>query len=93
MPSGRRAASRFRDRSATVAIIGLGYVGLPLVQALLDNGLAVIGIEVDAAKSRRSARAAPISITCLPRAFASRSRGAVFCRAPTSPNSPAPMQC
>jgi UDP-N-acetyl-D-glucosamine dehydrogenase len=41
---------RFRDRSATVAIIGLGYVGLPLVQALLDNGLAVIGIDIDAGK-------------------------------------------
>jgi UDP-N-acetyl-D-glucosamine dehydrogenase len=41
---------RFRDRSATVAIIGLGYVGLPLVQALLDNGLTVIGIDIDAGK-------------------------------------------
>jgi UDP-N-acetyl-D-glucosamine dehydrogenase len=49
-PPVEELTSRFRDRSATVAIIGLGYVGLPLVQALLDNGLAVIGIDIDAGK-------------------------------------------
>jgi UDP-N-acetyl-D-glucosamine dehydrogenase len=49
-PPVEELVSRFRDRRATVAIIGLGYVGLPLVQALLDNGLAVIGIDIDAGK-------------------------------------------
>jgi UDP-N-acetyl-D-glucosamine dehydrogenase len=49
-PPVEQLVSRFRDRSATVAIIGLGYVGLPLVQALLDNGLAVIGIDIDVGK-------------------------------------------
>jgi UDP-N-acetyl-D-glucosamine dehydrogenase len=49
-PPAEELAGRFRGRSATVAIIGLGYVGLPLVQALLDNGLAVIGIDIDAGK-------------------------------------------
>ena len=49
-PPVEELVSRFRDRSATVAIIGLGYVGLPLVQALLDNGLTVIGIDIDAGK-------------------------------------------
>jgi UDP-N-acetyl-D-glucosamine dehydrogenase len=41
---------RFRDRTATVAVIGLGYVGLALVRTLLDNGLAVLGIDVDPRK-------------------------------------------
>jgi UDP-N-acetyl-D-glucosamine dehydrogenase len=49
-PSVEELTRRFRDRSATVGIIGLGYVGLPLVQALLDNGLAVIGVDIDAGK-------------------------------------------
>src|SRR4029077_17240762 len=49
-PPVEELVSRFRDRSATVAIIGLGYVGLPLVQALLGNGLAVIGLEIDAGR-------------------------------------------
>jgi UDP-N-acetyl-D-glucosamine dehydrogenase len=49
-PAVEELTGRFRDRSATVAIIGLGYVGLPLVQALLDNGLTVIGIDIDAGK-------------------------------------------
>jgi UDP-N-acetyl-D-glucosamine dehydrogenase len=49
-PPVEALVARFRDRSATVGIIGLGYVGLPLVQALLDNGLAVIGVDIDASK-------------------------------------------
>jgi hypothetical protein len=49
-PPVEELTGRFRDRSATAAIIGLGYVGLALVQALLDNGLAVIGIDIDAGK-------------------------------------------
>src|ERR1700749_4742833 len=49
-PPVEALVARFRDRSATVGIIGLGYVGLPLVQALLDNGLAVIGVDIDAGK-------------------------------------------
>ena len=34
----------------TVAIIGLGYVGLPLCLAFARSGLAVIGIDIDPAK-------------------------------------------
>jgi UDP-N-acetyl-D-glucosamine dehydrogenase len=49
-PSVEELTRRFSDRCATVGIIGLGYVGLPLVQALLDNRLAVIGIDVDSNK-------------------------------------------
>jgi UDP-N-acetyl-D-glucosamine dehydrogenase len=49
-PSVEVLIGRLRERTATVAVIGLGYVGLPLVHALLDNRLAVIGVDVDAAK-------------------------------------------
>ena len=49
-PPVEALVARFRERTATVGIIGLGYVGLPLVQALLDNGFAVIGFDIDPAK-------------------------------------------
>jgi len=37
-------------REAQVAVIGLGYVGLPLAVAFAQEGLRVVGIEVDEAK-------------------------------------------
>ena len=42
--------ARFRNRTAVVAIMGLGYVGLPLVKALNDAGFKVIGFDIDAEK-------------------------------------------
>jgi UDP-N-acetyl-D-glucosamine dehydrogenase len=38
------------DRSATVAVMGLGYVGLPLAAAIARAGFRTIGFDVDAAK-------------------------------------------
>ena len=38
------------DGSATVGVIGLGYVGLPLAHALHGGGLPVIGFDVDTSK-------------------------------------------
>lgn len=40
-------------RTARVGIVGLGYVGLPLVRAFVKAGLRVIGFDVDTAKIRR----------------------------------------
>jgi UDP-N-acetyl-D-mannosaminuronic acid dehydrogenase len=40
-------AERVRRREATVAVVGLGRVGLPLGIALADSGLTVRGVEVD----------------------------------------------
>jgi len=37
-------------RELTVGIIGLGYVGLPLVMAFAKNGFPVTGFDIDAAK-------------------------------------------
>jgi len=42
---------RFRERSAIVGIIGLGYVGLPLALRFSEAGFAVIGIDIDEPKA------------------------------------------
>lgn len=41
---------RLRDRSATVGVIGLGYVGLPVACMLARSGFRVIGVDLDAAR-------------------------------------------
>ena len=41
---------QFRERRATVGIIGLGYVGLPLGETMAASGFAVIGFDIDAKK-------------------------------------------
>ncbi|HEX3151530.1 MAG TPA: nucleotide sugar dehydrogenase [Gemmataceae bacterium] len=47
---------RVRSRQATVGIIGLGYVGLPLARAFTDRGFAVLGFDTDALKVARLTR-------------------------------------
>ncbi len=42
-----RLAQRFRQRQATIAVIGLGYVGLPLILALVEAGFEAIGFDAD----------------------------------------------
>ncbi|MCA1553262.1 MAG: UDP-N-acetyl-D-glucosamine dehydrogenase, partial [Chloroflexi bacterium] len=44
------------DQSATVGVIGLGYVGLPLATTFARNGFRVIGVDVDACKLSTLAR-------------------------------------
>jgi UDP-N-acetyl-D-glucosamine dehydrogenase len=41
---------KFNDRSATVGVIGLGYVGLPLAATIAEAGFAAIGFDTDTAK-------------------------------------------
>ena len=41
---------RLEARTAAVAVVGLGYVGLPLVRALHQAGYRVIGYDTDATK-------------------------------------------
>ena len=41
---------KIESRTAKVGILGLGYVGLPLSKALLENGYRVIGFDVDQRK-------------------------------------------
>ncbi len=42
--------ARVQNRTATVGIIGLGYVGLPLARAFATAGFRVLGFDIDTAK-------------------------------------------
>ncbi len=39
-----------RNRSAKIGVIGLGYVGLPLIRAFISGGFRTMGFDVDQAK-------------------------------------------
>lgn len=41
---------RIGDRTATVAVIGLGYVGLPLARAFAAKGFRTLALDIDASK-------------------------------------------
>jgi UDP-N-acetyl-D-glucosamine dehydrogenase len=41
---------RFLARDARIGVIGLGYVGLPLVGAIAESGFTVVGFDVDGEK-------------------------------------------
>ncbi|MCY2930946.1 MAG: nucleotide sugar dehydrogenase [Planctomycetota bacterium] len=41
---------KIRNKKAVVGVIGLGYVGLPLVREFTRGGATVIGFDIDAAK-------------------------------------------
>jgi UDP-N-acetyl-D-glucosamine dehydrogenase len=48
--------SRIQSKSAVVGIIGLGYVGLPLVKTFIDAGFRCLGFDCDANKVERLRR-------------------------------------
>lgn len=69
--------SRLRSREALVAVVGLGYVGLPLLAAFHEAGLRVLGLDVDPAKPellRRGEHYLPHLGPDLARAFAGSPR-------------------
>ena len=41
---------RIKNKDFTVGLIGLGYVGLPLALEFVENGIRVVGFELDARK-------------------------------------------
>jgi len=45
-------ASRIKDKSAHICVLGLGYVGLPLAVGLADVGYQVIGLDISKSKVR-----------------------------------------
>lgn len=54
MASSANSAStlekKILDRDATIGVIGLGYVGLPLIHAFIEGGFNAIGYDIDPAK-------------------------------------------
>ena len=42
--------ARLRDHAATIAVVGLGYVGLPLLLAVTQRGFPGLGFDIDPAK-------------------------------------------
>ena len=56
MPHSKLAAgqiARFKDRSAVVGVVGMGYVGLPLTRSFHEAGYSCVGLDVDERKVRQ----------------------------------------
>jgi nucleotide sugar dehydrogenase len=68
---------RLQTRRATIGILGLGYVGLPLALEFAEAGLRVIGFDTDPEKPRRLA-AGESYINYLPPARIAAARAAGF---------------
>ena len=41
---------KIKDKTIVVGVLGLGYVGLPLVREFTSAGLRVVGFDIDAKK-------------------------------------------
>ncbi len=41
---------KIREKTAIVGVIGLGYVGLPLIRAFVEAGYRTMGFDVDQSK-------------------------------------------
>ena len=50
--AGQALAAAIQSRKARVAVIGLGYVGLPLACLFAEAGFEVLGLDIDPAKIR-----------------------------------------
>ncbi len=55
-PTATTLAEKIANHSATVGIVGLGYVGLPLAIAFAEKGFPVLGFDVDQSKIEALAR-------------------------------------
>ncbi len=50
---GTSLQQAIRDKTAVVGVIGLGYVGLPLIRAFIAAGYRTMGFDVDSSKVER----------------------------------------
>ena len=41
---------KIRDKTITVGVLGLGYVGLPLARVFASEGIKVLGFDIDRKK-------------------------------------------
>ena len=48
--NSKETSRYFGDREVKIAVVGLGYVGLPLVNRFLESGFQVIGFDIDQRK-------------------------------------------
>jgi len=48
----REWGRKIKDKKVTVGVLGLGYVGLPLVREFASSGLKVVGFDIDEKKVR-----------------------------------------
>ncbi|MDR0869637.1 MAG: nucleotide sugar dehydrogenase, partial [Planctomycetaceae bacterium] len=44
---------KIADKTAKIGIIGLGYVGLPLIHAYIKGGFKTLGFDVDSEKVKK----------------------------------------
>jgi UDP-N-acetyl-D-glucosamine dehydrogenase len=58
--SAEQLAERIASGRAVVGVIGLGYVGLPLAQAVHAGGLRVVGFDIDEQRVQSLALGAPV---------------------------------
>ena len=80
-----RLLARLESRNAVIAIVGLGYVGLPLSLRYAEAGFSVLGIDIDSAKVNKLNQGGSYIAHIAPTAVAgARARGfeatADFCR-------------
>ncbi|MBN86278.1 MAG: UDP-N-acetyl-D-glucosamine dehydrogenase [Dehalococcoidia bacterium] len=43
-------SSKIKEKTATIGVVGMGYVGLPLAAAVFEEGYSVIGFDLDPSK-------------------------------------------
>lgn len=51
--SNQALIRKLRDHSAVIGIVGMGYVGLPLMLRFVDVGYRVLGFDIDRDKVER----------------------------------------
>jgi UDP-N-acetyl-D-glucosamine dehydrogenase len=68
-----------KDRSAQVAVIGCGYVGLPLAAAFAEAGFRVTGIDVDARKVHALQRGESYVMDISPETIQAQTSAGRFC--------------
>lgn len=49
-PSVEELAQRYQNREAVIGVIGLGYVGIPLICAACDQNFRAVGFDIDQTK-------------------------------------------
>src|SRR5437588_1382003 len=55
--SSERAIEKFKNHTARVAVLGLGYAGLPLAFAFAEAGFPTVGLDIDEQKIVKLRRA------------------------------------